>query len=80
MLSYAEALDIILRAGNEKPLAVESADIGGITGRVCASTVHARVANQPFDNSAMDGFAVRIRDFVAGETALEIAGLIAAGA
>jgi molybdopterin molybdotransferase len=79
MLLYSQALDIIRNEGSAKPLAVVTTDLDAIAGRVCATDVASRVANQPFDNSAMDGYAVRLQDFPAGGAVLEIAGLIAAG-
>jgi molybdopterin molybdotransferase len=50
------------------------------TGRVLASDIRASVHLPPFDNSAMDGYAVRIADFTgAGPWELSIKGRIAAG-
>lgn len=50
------------------------------TGRVLASDVRAPIDLPPFDNSAMDGYAVRIADFAgAGPWELSIRGRIAAG-
>lgn len=53
------------------------------TGRVCAAPVYAGLANQPFDNSAMDGYGVRAADLSAAADSspvtLENAGEIAAG-
>lgn len=48
-------------------------------GRVLAEPVSALVAVPPFDNSAMDGFAVRSSDLVAG-VSLRVIGDIPAGA
>ena len=50
------------------------------TGRVLARNVRAQIDLPPFDNSAMDGYAVRISDFTgAGPWELSVGGRIAAG-
>ncbi len=50
------------------------------TGRVLARDVRAQIDLPPFDNSAMDGYAVRIADFTgAGPWELSVGGRIAAG-
>ncbi|MBK7362536.1 MAG: molybdopterin molybdotransferase MoeA [Micavibrio sp.] len=79
MISYKEALAIINREGSERQLPGEWADIREISGRICAEDIVSPIANQQFDNSAMDGFAVRIKDFNVGTTMLEVAGRIVAG-
>jgi molybdopterin molybdotransferase len=49
-------------------------------GRVIAQDIRAPIALPPFDNSAVDGFAVRHRDLAAsGATTLPLRGRIAAG-
>ncbi len=80
MISYKEALAIISREGDGRPLPGEWIDIREIASRVCAEDIVSPIANQQFDNSAMDGFAVRIEDFTVGTTMLEVAGRIVAGA
>jgi len=47
------------------PLPVERVPLGGARGRVLAEALVAGIALPPFDNSAMDGYAVRAAD-VAG--------------
>ena len=50
-------------------------------GRVVARDVISPIALPPFDNSAVDGYAVRHADIAgAGETRLEVAGRLQAGA
>lgn len=46
---------------------IETVRLADASGRVLATSVHAVIASPPFDNSAMDGFAVRWAD-VAGAT------------
>jgi molybdopterin molybdotransferase len=49
-------------------------------GRVVAADIQAPMALPPFDNSAVDGYAVRHADLAAqGETELKLSGRIAAG-
>lgn len=81
MISTREALEKILKAiptlGSEKVALAEC------PGRVLAEDFFAKVSNPPFDNSAMDGYALRSRD-TAGSSAqnparLRLAGKIEAG-
>ncbi len=60
---------------------IERVPLHGARGRVTAAGVKAPVDLPPFDNSAVDGYAVRHADLKpAGETTLEVAGRLAAGA
>lgn len=83
MISYEEALNIILKEGARKRLPDEMVEIEEIAGRICAADIAAPVANQPFDNSAMDGFALRVEDLAQAANdspvVLEMIGHIAAG-
>lgn len=56
----------------------ESVPLGAAPGRVLARAVTSRVDVPPADNSAMDGFAVRLADLVAGR-ALAVSQRIPAG-
>ncbi|HZT28159.1 MAG TPA: gephyrin-like molybdotransferase Glp [Pseudolabrys sp.] len=59
---------------------VEAVALHGARGRVLASDVKAPVDLPPFDNSAVDGYAVRHADLDAyGDTTLRVAGRLAAG-
>ena len=60
-------------------LPAEEAPIEGGTGRVLASDLRARFAVPPFDNSAMDGFAVRAAALSVG-VRLQVVGDVPAGA
>lgn len=59
MISYLEALDILRRA---EPFAPVQSPLLAATGQVSAQNVTSNVSVPPFDNSAMDGFAVRSAD------------------
>lgn len=60
MIPVKEALDIIL---NEiSPLETEEVAILSAPGRVLATDIHADRPNPPWDNSAMDGYALRAVD------------------
>jgi molybdopterin molybdotransferase len=60
---------------------VESVPLRSARGRVAASDVTAPVDLPPFDNSAVDGYAVRHADLdSAGDTVLKVAGRLTAGA
>ncbi|WP_303722774.1 gephyrin-like molybdotransferase Glp [Malonomonas rubra] len=76
MLSFYQARDLIV--DSVRPLAVEKVSLLDAAGRATAEDI---VANQPlplFDNSAMDGYAVRAEDCVSGKT-LSVQGYIPAG-
>lgn len=64
-LGWREALEAIL--GRCNPLPVERVAIAEALGCAVAEEVRAVVAHPPWDNSAMDGYAVRAED-VAGAT------------
>ncbi|HZD89466.1 MAG TPA: gephyrin-like molybdotransferase Glp [Pseudolabrys sp.] len=59
----------------------ERVPLHGARGRVTAADVTAPVSLPPFDNSAVDGYAVRFADLSAdSDTTLDIAGRLTAGA
>ncbi|MBI2069594.1 MAG: molybdopterin molybdotransferase MoeA [Elusimicrobia bacterium] len=60
MISVDQALDLIL--GRTAPLPAEAVATEEAVGRIVAQDVHARDHLPPFDNSAMDGFAVKTQD------------------
>lgn len=65
------------------PLGIESAPTGRAAFRVAAADVAAGLDLPPFDNSAMDGYAVRAADVATARTdspvTLRLAGRVAAG-
>lgn len=81
LLRLEEARERML-AGVE-PLAVERVPIGSGLGRILAEPVLALVTLPPWDNSAMDGFAVRTEDVAGASTErpvhLRVIGEVAAG-
>jgi len=60
MISVEEALSLILSDITE--MGTERVDITSSLGRVIAEDVHAKRENPPWDNSAMDGYALRYED------------------
>ncbi|HMR49060.1 MAG TPA: molybdopterin molybdotransferase MoeA [Arachnia sp.] len=66
--------------GLAEPLPAEDQALGSGFGRVLDEDLVARCAVPPFDNSAMDGFAVRSTDVAGGRTRLRVVGDIPAGA
>ncbi|HJU65329.1 MAG TPA: gephyrin-like molybdotransferase Glp [Gemmatimonadaceae bacterium] len=82
MLSVAEARDGIL--ASVRPLAVERVPLLNALGRVLATSVTAPLTIPPWDNSAMDGYAVKASDIesVSAERPVTLAVLetVAAGA
>jgi molybdopterin molybdotransferase len=58
---------------------IERAPLADALGRVVANDVVSKVALPPFDNSAVDGYAVRHADLESGDTALKVSGRLQAG-
>lgn len=83
MISYKDALRIIREATLAKELATAQISLADSVDRICAENIVAGLDIQPFDNSAMDGFAVRMNDLSsASDTSpirLKKNGIIAAG-
>ena len=77
LLSVDEARALILE--RLSPVAgIETVALAGADGRILAAPVIAPLDLPPFDNSAVDGYAVRYDDLAAG-TVLPLAGRLAAG-
>src|SRR5205809_3692730 len=81
MLELSEARNRIIAA--IQPLASEPAPLSAADGRFAAETVTSPIDLPVFDNSAMDGYAVRVEDLVSANSespiCLELEGEIAAG-
>lgn len=78
MISVEEHLAAVVALAS--PLEPDAVAIGAGIGRVLAEDVLARVSVPPFDNSAMDGFAVRAADVAATPARLPVVADIPAGA
>lgn len=76
MISYEDAIALML--AEAESLAPETVATNEALGRVLAEAVIAPVSLQPFDNSAMDGFALMAQS-QSGETRLQVTGSVAAG-
>lgn len=76
-LSYEAALRLVLDASTSP--AAEACPIAACLGRSLAAPVLSTVQLPPFDNSAMDGFALQGNSSVAAGTELDIEGEQAAG-
>ncbi|HUA80114.1 MAG TPA: molybdopterin molybdotransferase MoeA, partial [Dyella sp.] len=76
-LAYEEALRIVLDASVKRD--AETCAVSTCLGRILATPVVSAVNLPPFDNSAMDGFALRGTSTVSAGTELEIEGEQAAG-
>lgn len=79
LMSVDEAVALI--AERVSPVAeIETAPLAEADGRILAEAVVAGIDLPRFDNSAVDGYAVRFADLAAGgETALPVRGRVAAG-
>ena len=78
LLSVDEALEVLL-AGARPVAESETLPALEATGRVLASAQRSGLDVPPMDNSAMDGYAVRIADLGDGEARLRVAQRIPAG-
>ncbi|MDQ7018262.1 MAG: molybdopterin molybdotransferase MoeA [Robiginitomaculum sp.] len=77
MISYDEALALI--AKEAAPLDTEAIAPAKALGRVLAAGVVATRSLPPFDNTAMDGFALRAKDSQNAPCDLPVLGSVAAG-
>ena len=78
MLTVPEAFRRILE--RVRPVGAEEVSLGEARGRVLAAPLRAERALPPWDNSAMDGFAVRVADLATAPVELPVVGSVAAGA
>jgi molybdopterin molybdotransferase len=79
-ISYAEALAIVRKVAESRQLESEQIAIRRVDGRILTQGLIAPIASPAFDNSRMDGFAVRHADLdPTGDTSLRIAGAQFAG-
>src|SRR4051812_18344322 len=78
LLSVDEALDVLL-AGAKAVDDVEEVSTLEATDRVLARAQSSTMNVPPMDNSAMDGYAVRVADITGPDTRLKVAQRIAAG-
>lgn len=83
MITYDNACQIIRETARVRPLGTETLPLQKAVGRICAADMHATLDIQPFDNAAMDGFAVRVDDLTAASAEAPVylakVGIIAAG-
>lgn len=77
MISYEAARKAVFEAA--RPLGTEEVGLEDAFRRVLAADVISPRALPPFDNSAMDGYAVRSLDTAAGTVSLHLAGEAPAG-
>ncbi len=77
MISVAEASARILERTDA--LGAETIDTSKASQRVLAAPVVAPITSPPWDNSSMDGYAVRSGDLADAQTYLRVVGTIAAG-
>jgi len=72
-ISHSEACTLIDREAATRRLPVETVALARSHGRILAEPLHAHLPQPPFDNAAMDGFAVRHAD-LATNTPLHLIG------
>lgn len=79
MIGYLEALSIIKNSKTISSGAVTILPLAEACGRVCGQDILAPLDVQPFDNSAMDGYAVSLADVMEVPVVLDVCETIAAG-
>jgi molybdopterin molybdotransferase len=83
MISYHEAKMIVAEAAQAHVMTQKTVALSAMAGYVAAENVQAPLAIQPFDNAAMDGFAVIRADLAEANennmAVLPVAAMIAAG-
>jgi molybdopterin molybdotransferase len=83
MITYDQALSILQEQSNRYTLESEYIPIHSAVGRVLSEDVISPMCNQPFDNSAMDGFALKLEEIIGAShekpIELKVVGQIAAG-
>ncbi|WIM06040.1 MAG: molybdopterin molybdotransferase MoeA [Candidatus Nitricoxidivorans perseverans] len=78
MLTFEEALEQLL-ASARKLKGEDRVPLGAAAGRILAQPLASSINVPPLDNSAMDGYAVRVSDVQASGTVLPVAQRIPAG-
>ena len=73
-IAFAEAAAIVAFVATEYRLPIERIAVGRAAGHVLAEDVVATMGLPPFDNSAMDGFALRAADCADEVTSLRLVG------
>jgi len=73
-IAFEEALAIVRRVADAHRMPVERVALPRAHGAILAHDVVATIAQPPFDNSAMDGFALRHADLHGEGTVLRLAG------
>ena len=66
-ISYDDALGIVTRIAAQRRLPAQRLSLSRAHGHVLSQPVAATLAQPPFDNAAMDGFALRHADLGAGD-------------
>jgi molybdopterin molybdotransferase len=77
MIDYEAARKAVFETA--RPLGIEEVRLDEAFGRVLGTDIIAPRALPPFDNSAMDGYAVRSADTITGAASLRLAGEAPAG-
>ncbi|MFT4294797.1 MAG: molybdopterin molybdotransferase MoeA [Micropruina sp.] len=78
MISVEEYRAAVLAMAAGRVLPVRDVPLAAAAGRVLAAELTARLTVPPFDNSAMDGFAVRAADVASAPVVLRVVGESAA--
>jgi len=80
MIAWAEAVRLLREAARARgPLPEEEVPLAAALGRVCARDVSGREPVPPFDNSAMDGWALAAAKAAAAPARLTVLGTVLAG-
>ena len=78
-IDFATALRIVREVGAQRRTAVAATPLREARGRPLAEALSAPIALPSFDNSAMDGYAVRVEDLRRLPARLKVAAVVHAG-
>jgi molybdopterin molybdotransferase len=79
MIRHAEALALLRAAARDRRLPIEDVSLKNALGRICAEPLKSRDPIPPFDNSAMDGFALASARAAKAPARIPVLGAIMAG-
>ncbi|MFC1807465.1 molybdopterin molybdotransferase MoeA [Candidatus Omnitrophota bacterium] len=77
MMEYSQALNLILK--NTKSLPIEKVAVEDSVGRILRENIYSKIDMPPFNKSAMDGYALRVKEINKFPAKLKRIGIIEAG-
>ncbi len=72
MISYQESLNVLVDIASKQSIDTEIVELENSVGRILSEAVISAEASPPFDNSAMDGFALQESIFINWRAGVEV--------